>query len=253
MELARVPNGWLNAERDIVYWPKNSLVSLMDDVDSQFETDWMPQPILKIYETANSIEEAETLLEKHQDIESETERQKRIHKRKTQVSPSNLSALPHKQAYNLMTPSPDIQLVSSRVVKTAAAKKEVVATVTSSALVQQQLDQISTGLGNAYELSMNNQNKIVSQQQPVQQTSDGYQLIMNNQNGMMVSEQKPAQHIQTGYHLALNNQPAQNMMATTAAHETVETNVSDSVQVNLKFIVFFFFFSNLMNVHRFWF
>lgn len=58
-----VPSGWLVEEGDIVYWPKDGLVSRKKDRESLFESEWIPQVCKIMVNNISSSEEAEEIID----------------------------------------------------------------------------------------------------------------------------------------------------------------------------------------------
>lgn len=85
-EFTAVPSGWLNQDKDIVFWPRKDITTLIVDEYSAYSMDWIPQSIAKVWVEGLSLQQAEEEVDKlfySSDSESQTERAERLKRRQT--------------------------------------------------------------------------------------------------------------------------------------------------------------------------
>lgn len=66
-QLTAVPDGWINIQENLIYWPKNGFTILLEDEHSTYELNWQPEVIIKIWHRQLDHKHAEKMVEHHLD------------------------------------------------------------------------------------------------------------------------------------------------------------------------------------------
>lgn len=111
-DLTAVPEGWIDKENNLVYWPRNGFETIRADENSKFELNWMPKIILKIRHTQLDIKVAEEMVDyyvKKSESESEIvpETDEEVSRRKRNLVAQKKS-LPQKMQYTLSSPNVNV-------------------------------------------------------------------------------------------------------------------------------------------------
>lgn len=103
-EYCSVPNGWLNADSTMVYWPRNGIITLSKDDKSEVQTDWIPQHVISVKQrNVKSYKAAENKVDQLYENENTTSGGETSHQN-PRKNPVNNSLMKRNQ-YHLTPPA----------------------------------------------------------------------------------------------------------------------------------------------------